>query len=75
MFKDRQILTIHELYEQTPAGQSSRVVTVICDNDLVDSCKPGDRVQVVSAYRAFLPKESSIFFQHNVDCQLYNLQK
>lgn len=45
--------------EKAPAGQLPRSVDVIADNDLIDSCKPGDRVQVVALYRCLPSKKNS----------------
>ena len=50
-YKDHQTITIQEMPEKAPTGQLPRSIDVVCDNDLVDLCKPGDRVQIVGSFR------------------------
>ena len=47
-YKDNQTLTLQELPEKAPTGQLPRAVDAICEYDLVDRVKPGDRVQLVA---------------------------
>ena len=47
-YKDNQTLTVQELPEKAPTGQLPRAIDAICEFDLVDRVKPGDRVQLVA---------------------------
>ncbi|MFH4973686.1 hypothetical protein AB6A40_000395 [Gnathostoma spinigerum] len=57
-YKDHQTFTIQELPENAPPGQLPRYVDVIADEDLADSCKPGDRIRVVGLYRCLPNKQN-----------------
>ncbi|XP_043249270.1 DNA replication licensing factor Mcm3 isoform X3 [Colletes gigas] len=57
VYKDHQTLTIQEMPEKAPTGQLPRSIDVVCDNDLVDLCKPGDRVQIVGSFRCMPSKQ------------------
>lgn len=59
LYKDCQTLTLQEMPEFAPAGQLPRCVDVILENDLVDKCKPGDRVQIVGSYRCMPNKQGN----------------
>ena len=51
-YMDHQTVFIQDMPERTEAGSMPQTVECILDDDLVDACKPGDRVQMIGIFRA-----------------------
>jgi DNA replication licensing factor MCM3 len=58
-YKDYQMLSMQETPETAPLGQLPRSCDVIVENDLVDKCKPGDRVRIIGIYRPLSGKSAA----------------
>ncbi|XP_039604357.1 zygotic DNA replication licensing factor mcm3-like [Polypterus senegalus] len=79
IYKDHQTITIQEMPEKAPAGQLPRSVDIVLDNDLVDTVKPGDRVQVIGTYRCLPAKKggytSGTFRTIMIACHVKQMSK
>lgn len=52
MFSDRQHIKLQEIPESVPDGETPQTVNLVVYDELVDSIKPGDRVEITGIFRA-----------------------
>jgi DNA replication licensing factor MCM4 len=52
VFASKQHVRLQETQENVPEGQTPLAMNVLVHDDMVDSVKPGDRVEVCGIYRA-----------------------
>lgn len=51
LFSDKQVIRLQETPDVIPAGQTPHNVSICVYDELVDYCKPGDRIQVTGIYK------------------------
>jgi len=59
-YEDHQVVSIQDMPERSQTGVIPRSVECILSRDLVDSCKCGDRVQMIGVYRTLAGKISGV---------------
>lgn len=52
VFSDKQHVKIQATPDEIPEGETPQTVHLCCYDDLVDSVRPGDRIEVTGIYRA-----------------------
>lgn len=51
-YSDKQMVRLQETPDEIPEGETPQAVTLFAFDDLVDSVRPGDRVEVTGIFRA-----------------------
>jgi len=51
-FTDKQLIRLQEVADEVPEGETPYTVTLFAFDDLVDSVRPGDRLEVTGVFRA-----------------------
>ncbi|ETN98751.1 hypothetical protein RFI_38736 [Reticulomyxa filosa] len=57
-YRNHQKVFVQDMPERTIAGSMPQTIECLVGDDLVDTCKPGDRVQMIGIYRALAGKVS-----------------
>ncbi|KAG4973782.1 hypothetical protein JHK87_030603 [Glycine soja] len=73
-FADKQIVRVQETPDEIPEGGTPHTVSLLMHDKLVDTAKPGDRVEVTGIYRAMSvrigPTQRTVksLFKTYIDC-------
>ncbi|PKA59683.1 Protein PROLIFERA [Apostasia shenzhenica] len=73
-FADKQIVKVQETPDEIPEGGTPNTVSILMHDTLVDSGKPGDRVEITGVYRAMTvrvgPTQRTVksIFKTYIDC-------
>ncbi|XP_072967808.1 DNA replication licensing factor MCM4 [Typha angustifolia] len=73
-FADKQIVKVQETPDEIPEGGTPHTVSILMHDKLVDSGKPGDRVEITGIYRAMTvrvgPTQRTVktIFKTYIDC-------
>nr|QYB23515.1 MCM4 [Fagopyrum tataricum] len=73
-FADKQIVRLQETPDEIPEGGTPHTVSLLMHDKLVDTAKPGDRVEVTGIYRAMTvrvgPTQRTVksLFKTYIDC-------
>ena len=51
-FEDKQLIKLQETPDSIPEGETPHSLSLYVYRDVVDSCKPGDRIEVTGVFRA-----------------------
>lgn len=52
LFTDKQLIRLQETPDEIPAGETPHTITLFAFDDLVDTVRPGDRLEVTGIFRA-----------------------
>jgi DNA replication licensing factor MCM4 len=58
LFSDKQMIRMQETADEVPEGEMPYSTSIFAFDDLVDSVRPGDRVEITGIYRA-VPKRAN----------------
>ncbi|KAG0211176.1 hypothetical protein BGX28_008356 [Mortierella sp. GBA30] len=50
-YADKQVCRMQEMPETIPDGQTPQSISLVVHDDLVDVCKPGDRLEITAVFR------------------------
>lgn len=59
LFTDKQLIRLQETPDEIPEGETPKTITLFAFDDLVDTVRPGDRIEVTGVFRAVAKRTNS----------------